>query len=85
MSRYQYQTIVNGSKSPITDKPPVNWIEIAEVIENRGGIAQMLRRLITEHDQDFIDCLTSTAGFIFLPAKNMIICDWELFAEIEVR
>ena len=85
MSRYQYQTIVNGSKSPITDKPPVNWSEITEAIENRGGIAQMLRRLITDYDQTFVDCLTNTEGFILLPDKNMIICDWELFAEIEVR
>ena len=82
-TRHQYQTIVNGSKSPVTDAYPVNWSEIAQHIEDRGGKATLERRLVTEYDPEFLAGLVSTQGFIILPNKNLIICNWDVIAEVE--
>ncbi len=82
MSKYQYRLTVNGATGKILNEyPGEQWSRIAEVIDFRGGIATLERRLITDHD--ILPMLTDPTGFI--KPGDKVVCPWEVIAEVETR
>lgn len=76
---YQYRLIVNGAQgAPTNSYPGAQWEQVAQVIEDRGGHAQLLRRLVT--DAEILELVEDTTGYIRLGAR--VACPWEVLAEL---
>lgn len=79
---YQYRITINGEAGPIVDNnPTAGWSTIASFIEDRGGIATLHRRLVT--DDSILPMLTDRTGYLVL--KDKVISPWIVLAEVEVR
>jgi len=83
MSNYrQYRVEVNGTTGPIQGYPGEQWERVAQAIEDRGGLARLYCRLVTDHG--ILPMLgDDRAGWLVL--KDKVISPWDVLAEIEVR
>ncbi len=79
---YQFQIEFNGTRGPIlADCPSAQWTHIREtVLEPRGGLARLWRRLIT--DTEILPLLTDPTGYITL-RNGTVIGPWQIFAELD--
>lgn len=81
-SFYQYRIEANGTPGPILNSlPSPQWSFVSQCIEDRGGLARLYRRLVT--DADIMPGITDPAGYVVM--GNRVACPWEVFAEVEVR
>lgn len=81
-SYYQYRIEANGTTGPVKDSlPSPEWSFATECIEDRGGIARLYRRLVT--DADIMPGITDPTGYIVMGSR--VACPWEIFAEVEVK
>lgn len=77
---YQYRITVSGTSSGVLDKyPGAQWTKTTDHCEDRGLLATLERRLVT--DADILELLTDATGYIKL--GNRIVCPWEIMAEMQ--
>lgn len=80
--RYQYRIKANGAESQVLDSCPSDqWAFAAQGIEDRGGVATLERRLIT--DESIFPMLVTPAGWKRLGA--VVVGPWAIIAEVESR
>ena len=77
---FQYRISYNGAESQVLDTlPGEQWSKAAQAVEDRGGIATLHRRLVT--DADIMELLTDSSGWIVL--KDKVIEPWQILAQME--
>jgi len=78
MDYYQYRITVESQVGKILDSlPSKQWEYALDVCEERGMIAKLEWRLIT--DESILPLLTYIDGFIKLK-DGIVICPWEIMA-----
>jgi len=77
--KYQYKVIVNDAEGAVVDSV-ANWTDIAQIIEDRGGIATQYRRLVTD-TTIFTDWGMPRDGWIVM--GKLAVGPWEVFAQVE--
>jgi hypothetical protein len=77
---YQYRITCNGAIGNVTDDyPGEQWSKAADMVDERGGIATLYRRLIT--DADIMELLADSTGWMVL--KGRAIEPWQTLAQME--
>lgn len=77
---YQYRITVEGATSGVLDGyPGLQWTNTTDHCEDRGLIATLERRLVT--DADILELLTDATGYKKL--GNRVVCPWEIVAEMK--
>jgi hypothetical protein len=81
-SRYQYRVTVNGNTGDIVDTlPSERWENIAQVMEDRGGLATLERRIVT--NASILPMLASMDGWTVLP-DGVVVGPWYILAQLNL-
>jgi hypothetical protein len=78
---YDYRMTVNGTQTIVPDT--ASWNDKAWYMEERAMQATLERRLVT--DERMLDFWPDglPKGWMHFPAKNIVVCAWEVIAQIK--
>lgn len=77
---YQYRITVEGATSGVLDGyPGLQWANTTEQCEERGLIAKLERRLVT--DASILELVEDITGY--MRVGNRYACPWEILAEMK--
>ena len=78
---YQYRIEVNGTARLHRDYPGEVWSRAAEAAEERGLVATLERRLVT--DESILEYFDGTLPEGWIQLGGKVATAWEVFAQVD--